>query len=423
VVSAELDATTAAWLVTDDGLTSVAAAAADLATGRDELQVGTRLRREGVAPARAAAVVAAALARRRATGRWPDADRLLFTREGLEQASDPAVSAWRARRFAGADAVEDRAAGCGGDTLALAAVAGEVTAIDLDPARLTLLRHNAGVRGLEVTTVVADALTQPGPDRGPVHADPGRRVDGRRVRRLADHRPSVPALLHHLDHVAARDGVAVVLGPGVDLDDHDLPAGAELEFVQVGRDLAESVLWTGPLRSVGTAASATLLDRDADAGGEALAHRGRGERGPRLPVGAIGDVLLEVAPAAVRARLHDDLGAEVGARRLASRRALLTVDGEPAASPWWRARAVEAVLPARPAAVRRHLRTVDERPIEVVLHGVDLDVRRFRRELGDPPGGPGGRRIELVRTDDGAVAIVTGELATPGGADRVRTVT
>jgi hypothetical protein len=422
VVSAELDPPTASWLVGDEGLGHVAEVTAELDDGGDALRSGTRLRRAGLHVDRAAAVVAAALARQRAAGRWHDADRLLFTREGLEQASDPAVSAWRARRFAGTDALEDRAAGCGGDTLALAAVA-RVTAIDLDAARLTLLRHNVQVRGLEVTTVVADALRHPVPAAGPVHADPARRVDGRRVRRLGEHRPSVPALLHHLAGVADRDGLAVVLGPGVDLDDPDLPADAELEFVQVGPDLVEAVVWTGALRAAGTTASATLLSRDVAAGDGALAHRSRGVRGPRLPVGTVGDVLIEVAPAAVRARLHDDLGAEVGARRLASRRALLTLDGEPPASPWWRAREVEAVLPARPAAVRRHLRTLDERPVEIAVHGLELDVRRFRRQLGDPPGGPGARRIELVRTDDGAVAIVTGEPVGGGGAARVRTVT
>jgi hypothetical protein len=406
-VPVEIDLPSASWLVGDEGLAHVAEVVGELAAGGDPLRSGTRLRRAGIDADRSAAVIAAALARLRARGRWPDADRLLFTREGLEQASDPAVSAWRARRFAGVGPLEDRAAGCGGDTLALAAAAGHVTAIDLDAARLTLLRHNAAVRGLEVTTLVADALTHPGPVRGPVHTDPGRRIDGRRVRRLADHLPSVPGLLRHLDQVAGRDGVAVVLGPGVDLDDPDLPAEAELEFVQVGPDLVEAVLWTGALRRSEVRASATLLGRGTEVGSDALAVRSRGERGPLLPVGPVGDVLLEVAPAAVRARLHDDLGAEVDARRLATRRALLTVDGQVPASPWWRARLVEAVLPARPNAVRRHLRASDDQPLEIALHGVEVDLRRFRRQLGDPPGGPNGRRIDLVRTDDGAVAIVT----------------
>lgn len=404
----DLDPTVATWLVGSDGLAAIELAVAEIGAGSDDLGLVSRLRGSGLDAPRAAAVAEAAHARRRARGRWTDADRLVFTRSGLEQASDPVVSAWRARRLHGHAAIEDRAAGCGGDTLALAANGSHITAIDLDAGRLVLLRHNAAVRGVDVSTVVADALEVPAPTAGPVHVDPGRRTGGRRVRRLTDHRPSVPALVRHLAPVVRGAGLAVVLGPGVDPDDPDLPVDAELEFVQLGAQLTEAVAWTGALRSEGAVATATVLPEPTGPGASTEAvTRSRGARGPQLPVGAVGDILLEVAPAAVRARLHDELGAEVGARRLARRRALLTVDGEVAASPWWHARPVEAVLPARARAIRRWLRDADELPVELVLHGVDTDPAAFRRQLGDPPRGPQGRRIELVRGDEGAFAVIT----------------
>jgi hypothetical protein len=405
----ELDVEVATWLVGEEGRAAVTRTVAGLSGGGETLQVVSRLRRAGLDQPRAAAVIGAAEARLRARRRWPDADELLFTRAGLEQASDPDVSAWRAGRFGGVGTLEDRAAGCGGDTLALAATGSEVTALDLDAGRLVLLRHNAAVRGLEVRTVVADALVEPPPTRGPVHCDPGRRVGERRVRRLAEHQPSVPALARHLAGVAAGPGLAVVLGPAVAPDDPELPDDAELEFVQLGRHLVESVAWTGALRRPGARRTATVLPAPSPGGAPAASPvtRSRAARSPRLPVGPVGDLLVEVAPAAVRARVHDELGAEIGARRLATRRALLTVDLDPGASPWWQVRAVEAVLPAGARPIRRWLRGRDEQPVEVVLHGVDLDPAAFRRELGDPPSGPGGRRIELVRGDEGAFAVVT----------------
>lgn len=407
--SAELLPEVAAWLVSDAGLDAIARTEAELGTGSTELQVVTDRRGEGLDTSRAAAVVGAAKARARARPRWPDAGSLVFTRSGLEQASDPDVSAWRVRRFDAVAAVEDRAAGCGGDTLALAATGARVTAVDLDPGRLRLLAHNAAVRGLDVTTIVADALTLSPPRKGPVHVDPGRRIGERRVRRLADHQPSVPALVDHLAGVAAGPGLAVVLGPGIDLDDPGLPPDAELEFVQLGRQLVEAVAWTGGLRAPATRSTASILPDPTRSGSANTGpvSRSLGARGPHLPVGPIGDLLVEVAPAAVRARLHDELGAEFGGRRVAARRALLTVDGALPTSPWWHARAVEAVLPARPRAIRRWLRDVDERPVELVLHGVAVDPVAFRRQLGDPPRGPQGRRVELVRGDDGAFAVIT----------------
>jgi hypothetical protein len=460
----ELDLPTARWLISSVGLAAVEETTASLdaaehldtgraASRRAELDLASRARDRWPEPGRAPAIVAAAIARRRARAAWPDADRLLFTRTGLEQASDPAVSAWRARRFAVAgEAAWDLAAGIGGDTLALAAVTCPVRAIDLNPARLLLLAHNAAVRGLAVETETADALVVRAPAGVRLHADPGRRrPDGSRVTRLRDHHPPVGALV--TAHAMAR-GLAVVLSPAVDLDDPDLPPAAELEFVAVGDRLVEAVAWLGDLAVPGRAATATILaprpgsrhapspsgplpadarpadppppdgrrsgeapsgvvDRSSrpagsvDAAGHVSIARERGSR-VELPVGEVGDHLLEVAAPAIRARLHDAVGAGVGARRLAHGRALLTTDGEPPRSPWYVARPILAVLPARPKAVRAWLRGRDAPELELVTHGVDADVAAWWRGLGRPPRGPSGWRLELVRLDTGAAAIVTG---------------
>lgn len=393
------------WLVGPAGQAAIAEATAALDAGRPELQVADGLRREGLDPARAALTLDAASTRRRARATFPDADRLLLTREALEQASDPLVSAWRAARIVPAvepgGVVLDLCAGAGGDTLALAAAGLAVRAVERDPLRAALLAHNARVRHLDVEVVCADLDDVEVPRGAVVHVDPSRRRGGRRVRRLADHVPDVARVLARVRPTAA--GVALTLSPAVDLDDPDLPADAEVGFVQRHGALHETTVWLGSLRdTVGgqsAQASATLLP-------EGL-RRVRAQRSPRLPVGAVGSHLLEVAPAAVRARLHDELGAQIGARRVATRRALLTVDTDPPPSPWIRSRPVHTVLPARPAAVRRWLRTVQPQPVELVLHGVEADLDAWWRALGRPPRGPQGRRIELVRTDEGAVAVVT----------------
>ncbi len=389
----------ARWLVSDDGRRTVDQVTAELDAGEGDLHVNSRLRDGGVASARAIAAVGAARARMQARARWADADQLLFTPEALEQASDPEVSRWRARRLV-APQVWDLCAGVGGDTLALAATGAQVTAVDRDPARLVLLEHNVAVRGLEVRTRCGDALATLPPPDVLVHVDPSRRRSGRRARRLADYEPPVGDLV--VAHAGAR-GMAVVLSPGVSLDDPDLPDGAELEFIQVGGDLVEAVAWLGATRATATVASSTLLP-----GGH---HRSRRGRVARLPVGDVGAYLVEVAPAAVRARLHDAIGAEIGAWRIADRRALLTVDAAPLPSPWYDVRPVEAVLPARPAAVRRWLASASPAPVEVSVHGLEADPVGFWQGLGSPPRGPTGRRIALIRTDGGARAVVCGAIA------------
>ncbi|MBS3939514.1 MAG: methyltransferase domain-containing protein [Actinobacteria bacterium] len=400
----EIAPETAEWLV-DDGRDHVTDATDALDHGESELAVVARLRATGLSTEQSGAVVGAASARRRARATWPAADRLLFTRTALEQASDPQVSTWRTRRLADAD-VWDLGAGVGGDTLAAAAHGARVTAVDLDAARLTLLRHNAAALGADVTIVHGDALRVRPDAAALVHADPGRRLGERRVRRLVDHQPPVGALVRA--HAGVR-GMAIVLSPAVDLGDPDLPPDAELEFVQTGGDLREAVAWTGELRGIDVAARATLLPE-----GHSLT-RTTAEGRAHLQVGPVGEILLDVAPAAVRARLHDRIGAEHGARRIARTRALLCLDAPPAPDPWVRWRRVHAVLPVRAKAVRAWLRTRDVDAVEFVSHGMPLDAVAWWRALGRPPRGPTGWRIELVRMDDGGRVLLTREASMADG--------
>lgn len=460
----QLDVATARWLTSADGLASVTDASRLLAEGADELQAASSLARTVLEPERRAAALSAAAARERARERWPRADALLFTREALEQASDPAVATWRARELlarltattgATASEVHDLAAGVGGDTIALARALAdtpsnaEVTAVDADPARLELLRHNLKVHGLRATRVEGDALTHPTGRQAGVHADPGRRTGGRRVRRLSAHLPSVPALI---DAHAQAAVVAVAVAPGVDPHDPELPVGVEITFVQLGDQLLEATIWAGEQATSGaTHTGAVLLDLDGTevARLPTEVHPGATRAGPpeerrgpddpadggttdadqeatqttrtvhdQLPVGEVGAWLLEVAPAAVRARRHDALGDAIGARRLARARALLTTDGPPPASPWYQARPVLEVLPARPKEIRRWLASTAaadhlDGGVEVVLHGFEADIDDLLRGFGCPRTGPHGLRIEMVRLDRGSMAVATAASGSP----------
>lgn len=444
VEPAELDPEVAAWLVSHAGTVAVAEVTAALDDGVAELALATSLRGEHPVE-RATALLQLASTRRRARRRWADADRLLFTRGGLEQASDPTVAAWRAARFADAHVV-DLGCGLGGDLLALAARAETARGVDLDASRTALAGHNlsVGVPHVHVDVEVADAFDVAIAAGTCAHADPARRIGDRRVFDPARTRPAVDALLHHL---RPADGAGIVLAPGVDADHPALRAtgdglDVEVEYVQLGPDLVEAVLWTGALASAvrdartsdvrgaargGAAfATATLLAAPADparpsdpvpAVVQRRRHRPWSEAAAEAAAARctpVGDWLVELAPAAVRARLVDELAAELDLARLAHHRALLTGALAPD-SPWCRSREVLAVLDARPAAVKRWLRGRDVPAVELVAHGVAMDVPARWRELGRPPRGPDGWRLEFVRRDHDTVVIVTDASTTGSG--------
>ncbi len=384
----------AGWLVSGPGLAAIVHACERLAAGDEDLTVASALRLE-VPAGRAPAVLSAAHARRAAAHQgYPDADRLVLTRDALEQASRPQVAAWRAGRFDPGVAVTDLCCGAGLDTAALARAVGDVDAVDLDPDRVVLARHNTAhlpVQEIRCGDALADDAVAPGRQ---IHADPSRRSGGRRARRLADYRPPVGALVAAALVRGVGGGIAV--SPAIAWDDPDLSGDVEVEFVQVGPDLVEATLWLGDLRRA--AASATLLPS-----GERLTRDGPA---PHVEVAEVGAWLVAFVPAAVRARVHDELARRIGATRIDPRRALVTARDDPGEGPWWRRWQVEAVLPARPRAVRTWLRTANPLPLEVQVHGLDADPDRWWREVGRPARGPVGRTLHLVGTGDGATCIV-----------------
>src|ERR671921_1314339 len=227
--------------------------------------LGERLRAEGHDPA----LVAAALtqARLRARGRdklGPFADAMLFTPDGLEQATRLSVAAHHARRFVGAGCrrVLDLGCGLGSDAMAFAGLDLGVLAYDADELTAALaavnLRHwpDAEVRCADVTALDLDEVLQPGDG---VWLDPARRTGSRgSSRRTFDPEAFSPPYSFVLDVAARAPATGAKLAPGI--AHRLLPPDAEAQWVSVGGDVVECALWCGSLARSGVTPGALLLD-------------------------------------------------------------------------------------------------------------------------------------------------------------------
>ncbi|MBX7558521.1 methyltransferase, partial [Streptomyces sp. tea 10] len=94
------------------------------------------LRAQGQAPELVAAVLTQSRLRAKAHAKFGDfARHMVFTRDGVEQATRWSVAALHAQRFAqaGIEHVVDLGCGIGADSLALAALERTVTAVERDP--------------------------------------------------------------------------------------------------------------------------------------------------------------------------------------------------------------------------------------------------------------------------------------------------
>jgi len=355
------------------------------------MAMGERLRAEGAEPQLVAAAMTQSRLRARGEAKFgPFAAGMLFTAEGLEQATRLQVAAHHAQRFrdAGCTRVADLGCGIGGDAMAMASLGLGVVAVDRDEATAAVatvnLRHwpDARVHRADVLDVVG-GLPGLGDLTGPVDGawlDPARRTaTGRRV--LDPERASPPwsAVLDVARRVPA---TGVKLTPGVP---RDIAAGsglpAEVQWVSVDGDVVEAACWFGPLARPGRSATALVL-RSPGRGGTATLVDDEGLEVPPAigsPEG-VGTYLYDPDGAVVRSGLVGQVAALVGGSLVDPSIAYVTSD-RLVATPLARALTVEEVWPFGLKALRTRLRDRGVGAVEVLKRGSAVDVEQLRRSL------------------------------------------
>ena len=186
-----VDLTVARRLASDEGIDALGLAGAE--SDPDSLSAATRLRRHMDADLAAAALDQISLRRRAVSKVGPVGADMLWTRDGLEQATRGDVSRWRAKCLvsAGFTDVVDLGCACGADSRAYLDAGLRVTAVEIDPATAELARHNLpGVNVLCADAAdVVDDLLKDASDSTVVMLDPARRTGRGRTWRLADVQP------------------------------------------------------------------------------------------------------------------------------------------------------------------------------------------------------------------------------------------
>jgi len=363
------------FLLSPAGQAALEALAAEPLTPDTHLATAAALRQQ-LPPERTAAVLETALLRQRAARKFSRAGRMVFTRDGLEQATAEPLAAHRARRYAaaGARVVADLGCGIGGDALALAATGAAVVAIDREWLHVAMTGANAAVYGVgeRVMPAQADLLELSPPAVDAFFFDPARRTatgprlaPGRRLHTADDYRP--PLRLIDAWRPVVGDGAAKV-SPGIDYA--ELPAAAEVEFVSYEGEVREGVCWFGRLR---TAANrrATLLP-----GGHTLTD----EEAAVPECGPPRGYLLEPDGAVIRAHLVGQLAAQLGATLIDPTIAYLTADA-PASTPFAHTYQIEDALPFQLKRLRHYLRERNVGQVTIKKRGSPLDPDVLRQAL------------------------------------------
>jgi hypothetical protein len=318
--------------------------------------------------------------RDRAAAKFSRARDMMLTRDGLEQASGEAVARHRAARLADGGPVADLCCGIGGDLVVLAAH-GPVLGVDRDPLHAWMAGHNAAVYGVaeRARTEVADVRAVDLTGVTAVFVDPARRTDRGRTR---DGEPPLAWCVGLVERVPR---VAVKAAPG--LDRATVPPGWEAEFVAVGTDLKEAVLWS-PAAAEATSRATVLCDDGR--------HTLLPAPGATVPVDEPGEYLLDPNPAVTRAGLVAELARATGTWQIDDRIAFLAA-AAPVATPFARTLRVLDSAPWREKELAARIRALDVGSVDVRRRGLAGDVDVLRKRLARALAG-GGRRATLVMT-------------------------
>ncbi|MUK01709.1 SAM-dependent methyltransferase [Vibrio cholerae] len=379
-------------------------------TEADSMRLTGQLRAAGYAPEVVAAALTQSRLRAKASAKFgPFADRMIFTAAGLEQATRLTVAARHAQRFvdAGLVKIADLGCGLGADSMALATLDREVTAVELDETTAAAATMNL-MPFPNARVVNADASFVDTAEYDGVWLDPARRTTTTSgTSRLFDPEAFSPPLSFVQELADSGKPVGVKMGPGMPHD--SIPAGCEAQWVSVDGDVTEVALWFNALRRDGVRRAALTIGPRGAA--EMVSEQEFGH-GPTPAIGEPAGYLYEPDGAVIRAELVADLADRLGGHLLDPMIAYICAPFL-TDTPFARAYRVLEVRPYNVKALKAWVRTEGIGVLDIKKRGTSVTPEEVRKQL--LTGSGKGRKkatLVLTRIGDERVAIVVEPVAT-----------
>jgi SAM-dependent methyltransferase len=355
---------TLSFLASSDGTQLLDQLAHEDLSDSNTLALLTRLRQKYAAENAGAALTMARLRHKAVIKFGTDAQKMFFTPDALEQASDPQIRHYRAQAAAGNN-VLDMCCSIGSDTLSLARTSATITGLDIDPIRIAIAQYNAAALGIAANFQVCDVTQTIPPNADMLFFDPARRDEyGKRLHDVEHYQP--PLSLIQQWHAPL---ILVKLSPGVDLAQLK-KYGGMVEFLSVDGDLKEALLWVGADFS-GTKAT---LFKDNDR------YYFQRTENVSVVLAQPRQWLVEPDPAILRAGLVQDIAANLNGTRLDETIAYFTTDTKPA-SPWIRAWQILDWMPYNLKKLRAYLQQHQVGQVTVKKRGSPIMPEELIRQL------------------------------------------
>ncbi len=322
------------------------------------------------------AAIDIARARLSAEGRLDDAHLLIADHDGAQQATPTVLAAWKARHIATSclgRTVFDAGCGIGSDSRELAQFM-EVRAIDASASRCWMAEQYASIKTRQamlhdLDQVCGDVL----------HMDPARRDRaGNRLHNPATWSPNIELAREAWD---AHLDACLMLGPGIDLGQFEVPQHVQLAFCSRNGSLIDTAAWTGAVATFDGPRTAVQLHTGSLRSGDPSQPQGG-------PAPRVGQFLHLPDPALERAGLLH-LEATIHSLWEPAPGLGLLVGDLAADSTWLEPWRIDAVLPPRRKAIAQWLKANDGGPVTIRTRGGAVsEVDRLARTLSGQGGTP-----------------------------------
>ncbi len=353
-----------------------------------------RLRKLGYLPAEISAALTQIRLRNKAEVKFGEhASHLLFTADGIEQATRCEVANYHAQHLinTGSKKVFDFGCGIGADSLAFATAGLTVQAVEIDPETAIFAKHN--LRNFPLAQVInADAHTLTPPSQldsshsDTIWIDPARRLNGKRILNPLHWLPSLEQAIHLGRHYRS---AGIKIAPGIDYA--HLPPNAHVTWVSYAGTLLEAVIWLG--HSAPQAGRSALIFSSTTSPklfSSAIA--------PNLPAPAVdptelGAVIIEPDSALIRSGQIADICTDLACAPVSSQIAYLTPTNGVSLSTFRTKLSqspyrdslhlyqVAEVLPLNPKKLSKHLQNLEIGILEIKKRGIDIAPEILRKQL------------------------------------------
>ncbi len=353
------------WLLSETAKPLLDRTLASLSAGESVLSNVKQLRKRITAP-QAALIMEQVQLRLRARRKFSNADRMFFTPQGLEMATDERIAAYKSLRFLQFRNIADICCSIGGDLIALANASNRsrVTGFDCDPSATmcaTANLHALKMGNANVATAsFADVQCA---EFDAIHIDPERRADGRSVRGQS----FSPPLAKIFEQTARCSAVAIKIAPATDLIER-CTAPIERQWIGHSRSCQQQLIWTGELVLNPNHRVATRLEKTGSAT-EFVCEEILVAQCRPVMAQAIGQFIYEPHNVVLAAGLSDAMADELNLEKIGPGVVYYTSNSQLSNQLLSRFRVVQ-VLPANRSKVADALRQLDIGVLEVKKRGV-----------------------------------------------------